>query len=195
MLKYIFSMNKQYSSNSDYAFSLRHSWITYSVQMMCIWCNKHHGQVKLKKKEDRQVNPTLVLPVQLSLILKGIISLLVFQRKKREKKYFSRGRFSFFNWQARNVTMSVAFILYLQCTALPRHSLLCPQFEQAPWYHSKKWRSGLLTQRSHCTDPYNQDLPTSNEDSPKKNKRSSVNQRQGRHANCYLYGRWKFVST
>lgn len=58
----------------------------------------------------------------------------------------------------------------LQYTALPGHSLLCPQFEQVPWYHSKKWRSGLLTQRSHCTDPCSQDLPTSIGDSPKKRR-------------------------
>lgn len=64
--------------------------------------------------------------------------------------------------------------VYLQCTALPGHSLLCPQFAQVPWCHSKKWRSGLLTQRSHCTDPYNQDLPTSIGDCPKTNRSKKI---------------------
>jgi len=87
MLKYIFSMNKQCSSNSDSAFSLRHSWITYSIQMMCIWCNnKHHGQVKLtNKRKTRQVNSTLVLPMQLSLILKDIISTARFPKEEKRK--------------------------------------------------------------------------------------------------------------
>lgn len=117
--------------------------------------------------------------MQLSLILKDNFTAHFLKEEKREK-VLQQGKicFFFFKLQAWSVTKRTQVTVYLQCTALPWHSLLCPQFEQAPWYHSKKWRSGLLTQRSHCTDLYNQDLPTSNEDSPKKNKRSSANHRQ-----------------
>lgn len=135
---------------------------------------KKNNKKNKKKDHHKQVSSTFVLPKQLSLILKDAISRLLFKWKKKVFQQCGKNIFLKKKLKPWNVIKWMRLTVYLQCTALPGHSLLCPQFAQVPWYHSKKWRSGLLTQRSHCTDPYNQDLPTSIGDSPKKNRSKKI---------------------